>query len=173
MLSWLIENANFFQAVVTAIGIIVAAISVISVRATAKKTQTADLLFQIRKDKKFIDSIETLNRLHESNQNMRLLARVKSELTEDDLKHAKKIRYVLNLYERLSVGISEGIYDENMMRKSQYTIVTKIYEWSKPFIDGVRKQTDSRTAFQEFEALARRWEDKPLKTRSRRKWYQR
>lgn len=92
---------------------------------------------------------------------MRLLAN--SEHAKEE--NVEKIRYLLNHFERLSVGVQEGIYNEKMLRKSQYTIFTKTYDWAKPFIEGVREQTNSPTAFQEFEWLAKRWKGRPLKKR--------
>ncbi len=142
-------------------GILVAIVSVWSVKSTAKKKQTADFLFAIRSDERLITAIHTLRDLHDSDQNMRLLAG-KQHTKEENV---QQIRYLLNHFERLSVGVQEDIYNEKMLRKSQYTIITKTYDWAKPFIEGVREQTRSPTAFQEFECLAKQWKAAPLKKR--------
>ncbi|WP_106476411.1 DUF4760 domain-containing protein [Phytohalomonas tamaricis] len=142
-----------------ALAVLVAIVSVLSVKNTAKKKQTADLLFNVRSDERLIRATHALLELHESNENIRLWAdpgRKGEEKVQD-------VRYVLNHYERLSVGLQERIYHERMLKNSQYTIITKTYAWSKPFIEGVREKTGSETAFQEFEWLATRWQKSPLK----------
>ena len=82
-----------------------------------------------------------------------------------DDKDAQDLRYLLNHFERLSVGIQEKIYDEKMVKKSQYSTFVKTYERSQQFIRGVRKT--SPTAYQEFEWLSLRWQKNPLKSRKK------
>ena len=48
------------------LAVLVAVISVLSVKSTAKKKQTADLLFAIRSDDRLIRASRTLKELHES-----------------------------------------------------------------------------------------------------------
>lgn len=151
------------RSALTALAVVVAIVSVMSVKNTAKKKQTADLLFDVRSDERLIRANHALLELHESNENIRLLADPEHKGEE----RVQDIRYILNHYERLSVGLQEGIYHENMLKNSQHTIITKTYKWAKPFIDGVREKTNSETAFQEFEWLAKRWLDKPLKKKKR------
>ncbi len=145
----------------TMLAVIVAVVSVLSVKNTAKKKQTADLLFNVRSDERLIRANHVLLELRESNENIRLLADpgCKGESRVQD------IRYILNHYERLSVGLQEDIYHEHMLKKSQFRIITGTYDCAKPFIEGVREKTGSTTAFQEFEWLAKRWQKKPLRQR--------
>lgn len=148
----------------TLAGVLVAVVSVLSIKSTAKKKQTADLLFSIRSDERLITGTHAVLELHNKpDQNMRVLASPAHKGDQD----VQNIRYILNHYERLSVGLQSGIYHEKMLKKSQYTIITKTYECAKPFIDGVREQTNSSTAFQEFEWLATRWQSKPLKKKKK------
>ena len=153
------------RTILTILGIGVAIVSVLSVRNTAKKKQTADLLFGLRTDEKFVKGIAELRELHQSNQNMRLLADRKRKEYTDNKNKVENIRYILNHYERLSVGLRRKIYHEPMLKESQYNIVTKIYDWAHPFIEGVREDTKSDTAYQDFEILAKRWKKRPLKVK--------
>ncbi|MCP1305144.1 DUF4760 domain-containing protein [Halomonas sp. R1t8] len=150
------------------LAVLVAVISVLSVKSTAKKKQTADLLFAIRSDDRLIRASRTLKELHESDNNIRLWAAPSHACNVDDKdRQVEDIRYILNHYERLSVGLQAGIYHEDMLKKSQFTLITKAYERAKPFMEGVREH-GSPTAFQEFEWLAKRWERKRLKTKTRK-----
>lgn len=161
---WLVPE--IVRTTIMAFAVIVAIVSVWSVKNTAKKKQTADLLFAVRSDDRIIRASRTLKELHDSNNNIRLWADPKFEFeSEEQAQQAEDIRYILNHYERLSVGLQSGIYDENMLKKSQYTIITRTYEWAKPFMEGVRDRANSPTAFQEFEWLALRWCKNKLKHR--------
>ncbi|CNJ18805.1 Uncharacterised protein [Yersinia aldovae] len=96
------------------IGILVAVVSVWSAKVTARKKQTADFLFASRTDSKLIDGNKCLSELHVSDdKNMRSFANRAKFDTEENI----NIRYVLNHYERIAVGIQAGIYDEGMLKK--------------------------------------------------------
>ena len=150
----------------TIIGIIVAIISVLSVRSTAKKKQTADFLFSLRSDNRLIEGTRDLRELHYStDKNMRNLVDSESSEGSDCAEKIENVRYVLNHYERLSVCLQSGIYDEDMLKKSQCNIILKTFKQAKPFIEGVREKRSIPTAYQEFEWLAERWEKAPLTKR--------
>lgn len=155
-------NAPRLQAILTFVGISIATISVVSVKATAKKKQTAEYLMELRSDARLEKCIQRLRQLDGcENTNMLTLG---LENKADD-KDAQDLRYLLNHFERLSVGIQEKIYDEKMVKKSQYSTFVKTYERSQQFIRGVRKT--SPTAYQEFEWLSLRWQKNPLKSRKK------
>lgn len=165
MPEWISDALGWFtaaklQAILTVIGITIATISVVSVKATAKKKQTADYLLELRTDERLEKCIQKLRQIHGcENTNMLTLGR---ENKADD-SAAQDLRYLLNHFERLSVGIQAKIYNENMIKKSQYSTIVRTYERSTQFIQGVRES--SPTAYQEFEWLSKRWKKKPLKQR--------
>ncbi len=84
---------------------------------------------------------------------------------QKDTRECEHVRYVLNHYERIAIGIQEGIYDEVMLKKASYTSVRKLHDQAKPFIDGVRENESTKTYYQEFEWLVERWKNKPLKSK--------
>ncbi len=144
------------------IGIVVAIVSVWSMRVVARKKQTADFLFLSRTDQKLLDGNKLLSELHTSeDKNMRSFA-CREKIDTDECVH---IRYVLNHYERIAIGIQEGIYDEVMLKKASYTSVRKLHDQAKPFIDGVRDSENTKTYYQEFEWLVERWKKQPLKSK--------
>lgn len=144
------------------IGIIVAVASVWTMRVVARKKQTADFLFLSRTDQKLLDGNKVLSELHASeDKNMRTFA-CKEKFDTSECIH---IRYVLNHYERIAIGIQEGIYDESMLKKASYSSVRNLHDQAKPFIDGVRDSEKTKTYYQEFEWLVERWKNKPLKSK--------
>ncbi|GGC94663.1 DUF4760 domain-containing protein [Vreelandella lutescens] len=163
MFDWLMLHVtslepDAIQAILTSVGITVAVISVLSVKSTAQKKQTADYLLELRTDIRLEKSIQRLRQLHVcENTNLLTLGRENKADNQD----AQDLRYLLNHFERLSVGIQDKIYNEKMIKKSQYSTIVRTYERSSKFIEGVRENAD--TAYQEFEWLIKRWRKSPLK----------
>lgn len=147
-------------------GVAVAVVSVVSARSTARKKQAADMLLSSRCDKELMAGLRKLAKLHEdANVNLRKFAKQ----DEVDSEEAQSIRYILNHWEYVSVGIQSGIYDEGMIKEASWGTVTKLYERAKPFIEQVRLECNRHTIYQEFQWLAKRWEGSPLKSKKRKK----
>ncbi len=120
--------------VIVLFGVIVAICTIIYNIRTAKKTQTANFLFESRQDKEYLESLHLLRRIHR----------------------------FLNFYERVAVSIREGIYDERMIKRTSFTTVVTTYDIAEPLIKAIREDTQSKTAYQEFEWLVKRWKARPL-----------
>jgi len=141
-------------------GVVVAVTSVMSAKATARRKQTADLLFGTRSDESLAKGYQRLRSLHyATDDNVRVYAQ--PEKRGSDAAH--EIRYALNHWERTSVGITAEIYDEEMLRQANYSIVLTLFEQAEPFIKRVREETGKPTYYQELECLVRRWQKNPLK----------
>jgi len=141
---------------------VIAIVSVLSAKATAKRKQSADLLLHNRKDSELVSALRRISDMHEKGDGgIRDLAK-KERATSDD---AKLVRYALNHWEYVSVGIQAGIYDEDMLRKASYNTVVTLHKNVSPFIDGLREISGRETLYQEFRWLAKRWEEKRLTTK--------
>ncbi|HEN8710605.1 TPA: DUF4760 domain-containing protein [Pseudomonas putida] len=139
--------------------VLVAVVSVISVKSTAKKKQTADLLFGTRSDEKLTAGYRCLQELHNgSGINIRTLANGGEEHSDK----ANSVRYVLNHWERVFVGLRQGIYDEQMLREANYNVVLRMYDQARPFIEAVREKSQVKTYWQCLEQAVERWRKKPL-----------
>jgi len=156
-------------------GVIVAIVSVAAARSTAKKKQTADLLFASRSDDRLQRGYDYISEYsNKEDKNIGALAFSGSlsdaEASGDEsvklkAQHADAIRYVMNHFEAVSVGIDAGIYDEVMLKKSWCSIVLQTFERTQPLIAAMRRKQQKDTILQEFEAMAARWKRKPLKRR--------
>lgn len=136
-------------------GVIVAIVSVFVVRATAKRKQSADLLFASRADKELMAGMRCLTQLHnQADSNIRTFAAKDKNGTDE----AKSIRYVLNHWEYVSVGVQAGIYDEKMLWNASFSTVTALHRHARPFIDALREASGRATVYQEIQWLAERWE---------------
>lgn len=143
-----------------AFGVLVAVVSVHTARSIARRKQTADLLFASRGDSGLQEGYELISEYNAApTKNIRSLG---SDLAASE--EAKKVRYVLNHFESVSVGIQAGIYDEDMLKKCWFTIVIRTYDQAHPMVIAMREK-NKPTILQEFEWLAARWKAKPLKSR--------
>lgn len=150
------------------LGVLVAVISVLSARATAKKKQSADLLSSTRSDEELVTGLRCLSSLHNRDDaNIRQYAHDSKADTDE----AKSIRYVLNHYEYVAVGLQSGIYDESMLRRASHNTVVSLYTHARPFIEALREHKNRPTLYQEMQCMAERWvELGPPKKRKKQWW---
>lgn len=155
-----ILGSEGFKGAMMLVAVSVAIVSVLSVKSTAKKKQTADLLFGTRQDEKLTAGYRCLQKLHDdSSVNMRALALGGEEHSDN----ANNVRYVLNHWERVFVGVRQGIYDECMLREANYNVVIRTYDRARPFIEAVREKSHVDTYWQCLEEAVERWRKVPLK----------
>lgn len=155
----IISNAIVFLGVLVAIGTII-----YNVR-TAKKTQTANFLFESRQDAQYIESLHVLKMVHRSGKSFRsyVFPNEGQTISEEEMIERRKFQYILNFYERVAVSIREGIYNEKMIKRASYTTVIETYDIAEPLIKAIREHIKTETTYQEFEWLVKRWKADPLK----------
>ncbi|MEX9852093.1 DUF4760 domain-containing protein [Providencia huaxiensis] len=135
---------------------------------TAKKTQTSVFLFESRHDQGFIDGLEVLRERNEAGKLFRSYIYPPENQTEkekdSDRDDRRKIGYYLNFFERVSVSIKNGIYDETMLKQVLYNTAIKNYDVAEPLIHALRLKHGRSTYYQEYEWLVDRWKREPLKS---------
>jgi hypothetical protein len=151
--------AYWIQTLILVIGTIGAFLAVWSARVIERRKAASAVIFQARADGTLVDGIRRITQLHDGETNIRKFAKA----DQKDSEESKAIRYVLNHYEYISVGIQEDIYDEKIFKKSSFSTITKVYERTRPFIEALRVEEKRDTIYQEVEWLACRWLCSPLK----------
>lgn len=159
---WGESKAYWVQTSVLLLAVLVAIIALLIQRATERKKAAAAVIFASRQDGALIEAIRTVTALSQTDQNMAMWALTDRKGTPE----AKAIRYALNHYEYVAVGISNGIYDEKLFKSSSYTTIVKLYERTRPFIDAIRA-AGQETAQQDLECLALKWQSDPLKKKKK------
>ncbi len=86
-----------------------------------KKTAIA-LIFDSKTDEELTGAIRLIAALHDGETNLSSFAK-KEKI---DSPESKKIRYALNHFESVGVGIAHGTFDEKTFKSSQYTTVTRL-----------------------------------------------
>lgn len=115
-----------------------------------------DLMIQQKADASLIADIQEVYRLHECGNHL-------SSLVGDDSPERRKILHVLNNQEFIAVGIRLGAFDEKVYKQMQCSNVLKLWVATSGFIHELRKIDRKNTLFQDFEKLANRWEQAPIK----------
>ncbi|MDQ7997453.1 MAG: DUF4760 domain-containing protein [Luteibacter sp.] len=163
MFHWILDtlNSGLFRNVLVAIGVGVAVASVLTARSIARKKQSADLLLATRNDVILQNGARKLKYFVDANdRNVASLALPENIESEE----AVCIRYFLNHFEAVSIGIQAGIYDEAMLKKTWYSVVVTSWERARPLVNKLRERF-SPTALQEYEWLHGRWKKSPLSER--------
>jgi len=131
----------------------------------SKKTQTALFLFESRKDKDYVESLHVLKKSHKSGKSFRsyVIPPDGQQVSDKERVECRQFQYILNFYERVAVSIREGIYDEEMIKRTSYTTVIETWNTAEPLIKAIREKINSETTYQEFEWLVLRWKKNKLK----------
>ena len=122
----------------------------------ARVTSLINLLMHQKSD---VELIEATRRVHALKENGSTL----SNHVLHDSKERKDILRVRNNQEFIAVGIRLKAFDENVYKQTQCTNVLRLWEATSGFIHELRGVDGKTTIFQDFERLAKRWRDKPLK----------
>jgi hypothetical protein len=138
---------------------ILAWLAIINSRRIERRKAAISVLISSKRDENLTNALRKIIAVHREEKNMASFAKQANLGTEE----SKAIRYALNHYEYISVGIFHQIFDEKIFKSSSYTTIVNLYERTKPYIEQARKEKRSQTTFQEFECLACRWKEKPLK----------
>ncbi|SKB37610.1 protein of unknown function [Luteibacter sp. 22Crub2.1] len=160
---WIFDtvDSGLFRNLLVASGVGVAVASVLTARSIARKKQSADLLFASRNDVILQNGARKLEYFVDANdRNVACLASPENIESEE----AVCIRYFLNHFEAVSIGIQAGIYDEEMLKKTWYSAVVTSWERAKPLVNKLRERF-SPTVLQEYEWLHGRWKKSPLSER--------
>lgn len=144
------SDSVIFQIIQTAtliVAVFVAWMSIKKQRETTKKDKTISLLMKDLEDDFLKDGMKVLLKIHNSEDNVAIYANLEHKNSDE----AIAIRNLLNYYENISVGVNADIYDIEMIKKSQKSMIIAIYKQSKPFIALLREQNNNPKLYIEFE----------------------
>lgn len=154
---WLGETKGYWVQTVVFFISAVAAIAVIYTNGRQARIRALiDLIVQQKMD---ADLIEATRRVLALSSNG---SRLTEHLTEDS-QARKDILKVLNNQEFIAVGIRMKAFDEKVYKQMQCTNVMRLWDVSSGFIYEIRGSDGRETLFQDFERLACRWKENPIR----------
>ncbi len=127
---------QFTQTATLIVAVLVALYSIYKQRQTAKKDKTIALLMKDLEDRFLNEGLKELIKIHHNqDDDVAIYANVNHSKDKESI----AIRNLLNYYENVAVGVKADIYDIEMIKKSQKTMIIAIYTQAKPFIERLRK----------------------------------
>ncbi|WP_421567428.1 DUF4760 domain-containing protein [Stenotrophomonas sp. PD6] len=133
-------------------GVVIALLSLKNTVELAKKKQSSDLVFAGRNDKDFAGGISALKRRREAGS-IRELAFARNYGQPD----AVSVSYILNYFEAVSVGVSQKIYDESILKENYCGTVVKIWAYASDYVLELRKVQDNHAIYKNLQRMAERW----------------
>lgn len=123
-----------------------------------KRRATVDLVIHEKQDSELQGAKKWILAQHENR-----VDNFTKYLTDKDAEPFRHILKVLNNHEFIATGIREDALDEEIYKRLQYSVVMKNWNALSGCVMELRQSTGHRTLFQEFQALAERWHQDPLK----------
>lgn len=111
-----------------------------------------------RTDQNLIESKKAVGAIHNNGGDFTSLA-TRDKAQDETRSH---ILSIINNYEFIALGIREGALDESIYKRAVYSQVMRDWRAMKAFIMELRRQNQIDTLFQEFELLAKRWDQQKL-----------
>ncbi len=131
-------------------------------RISAQQRATIDLILHQKVDKNLIEAKKIWAEVKGKDEFNDLACKAH----ENDTERRPHILYILNNYEFIALGVRTGAFHESTYKRAFYGVLTRDWESCDAFVISLRKQIGSPTVFQEFEALAKKWKNSPLKKHS-------
>ena len=140
---WLADwrAAEVVQAFILLGGLIYAGISVASARKTARQNAFLAFVRNYNSDSRIDDAIAILR------------AGYRDNLSKEEM---SRLKYFLNEFEILAIGLKAGIYDCKMVTNSFGLELVTYHDQAALFIRDIRKESGGKRAYSEFEILAHR-----------------
>lgn len=120
----------------------------------ARLRATIDLIMHQKSDVELMRCVKRVYALSDTVQFSRV------DAASDD---GMCILRVLNNQEFIAGGIRQGAFSESVYKQMQCSNVRKVYKASAGMIAEIRHKEKLDTLFQDFEWLAKRWDNDPLK----------
>lgn len=147
---WIQTGAFFLSAA--------AAVAVIYYNGKQARTRALiDLLLHQKADAVLVAAADAVFAMQRAGEQLSL------HVADRDGEKYKQILLVLNNREFIAVGIREGAFNESVYKELQCSNVLKLWDALNGFVAELRRQEGKDTLFQDFERLATRWKNKPIK----------
>ena len=139
------------------LGATVATVAISMSRKTAREKNAADFLQMAQRDKVLMDGLRAIRETHRDGT-LESFALKENRSAEN----AASIRYVLNFYECVAIGINHKIYSETFIKNVHYSTIVDLCDRTRPFVEHVRVRKKQPTAWEWLETLGKQWKEKPI-----------
>ncbi|WP_298642043.1 DUF4760 domain-containing protein [uncultured Cardiobacterium sp.] len=135
-----------------------------------RRKNAADIVCAINDDRFMNEGLQEIRSImNGENASGRFSELGNLKVREEQRIQQSRIAYVLNRYEYLAVGIFCGTYDEEIIKRSSYNKLIRIFDQCYPMIETVRRVTGKETIWLETQELVARWKRYPLQADSKKR----
>ncbi len=160
------EYIKEYQVIISSTLAILSAFYIVSGnRKTAAMTNATNVIREISQDELLQEGLKVIRDWNKTKSGTSISCLSNGSDQEEDKKNRSAIFHVLNQYEKIAVGVHNGIYSEKIIKESSCGTIVHMVSVVQPLIDACRNDSNRHTIWQEIECLAKRWKKKPLKTR--------
>jgi len=127
-------------------------------RELQQKTLSMEAMRRLWSNRSFEDDIREVLGINDISR----YAEKRDDVRTDDEQWAENREWivrVINYYEMLSVGVHEGIYDRNIIKRYNKSQIIKLFNLTRPFIEKIREEYNNQSLAMEFEKFARSLEN--------------
>ena len=145
---------------------ITAIVAIWYARKNTRQQKTVEFLFSLQQIPEFWESLAALRALH-ANVTQEELQKIgaligeprgiENEKCEKRLSNVKTFRYILNIFENISIGILHGIYDEKIVKEMFVSSFIATWTYAKPVAMKVRETRKKESYYESYEKIAERW----------------
>lgn len=144
----------------------IAVVAIWYARKNARQQITVEFLFSLHQIPDFWDNLARLRALHanaspEELQKIGMLIgeprNIENEKCDERLLNVKTYRYILNIFESISIGILHGIYDEKIIKEMFVSSFISSWTYTKPVAMKIREVRKKGSYYEAYQKIAERW----------------
>ena len=148
------------------LSVIIAIIAIFYARKNVRQQNSIELILSLQKESKFWESMTSIQaqRNHITQGDLHKIGELignSSNLENEKDEMRKKVenfRYIMNVFENVSVGIQYGIYDDSILKEMFRTSFVMTWNCSKPVVIKIREIRQKNTYYEIYEKVAKRWQ---------------
>lgn len=111
---------------------------------------------------KYMDVIKNIDYIDLSKMSQKEITDYFDVKTKTGKQQRQQVTYVMQYFERLSIGILCDYFDEEIVRRTLDYVFRKTYKQLEPFIL-LRRYETGNNVFSHYERVATEWENHPMK----------
>ena len=148
------------------LSVIIAVVAIWFARRSTRQQNAIDLLLSLQKEPKFWESLIAVRAQHnhvtpgDLHKIGELMAKPDELVNETDEMRGKvqNFRYIMNVFENMSVGIRHGIYDEGILKEMFRTSFIMTWRYVEPVVTKIRETRQKDTYYEVYEKVAEKWQ---------------
>lgn len=135
--------------------------SIANAESIARKKNAVDMIMRTQSDSRIETAYGKVRQMFGDGHDISSYA-YPNKINENDQFKSSDLRYLLNHFEHVANGINQGIFDEETIKRSQFSTIVNLHRYSLPYITAIRTKHSRPTVYMELETIVTKWNRDPL-----------